>query len=638
MHRISRRRHAREVAAGTTADALAAQGTKGREGDGRGARPASTSFLAAPFGELFAGHRGTYAALVLASLVTLAMTVLPSFAMGVVIDTAFATHSRRQLMTIMGTLLLVHVVRLVTERASERLSSRVRKRNEEALMARLVERLARAPLMVVEAKSPVTINNRLNAIKRIVGFYVDWYVLALSRPLFFALVLGWLAFESRLLTSAILVMTLVYVRLYWLSSQKLRMCFARESEQAEARAAALHEFTQALGTLHIVRRVRSFYEGLAAKGREDDCEAGGDDPDAQGAASGPWLSHLTKTYSSAAFIVVFSLGGWQVIGGELSVGHLIVVNVVFRRILAETRVLIARIRRYYRTAASAEMIGRLLDDLAPPQDEAPVEDQDRARVPAFERIVLRGVGLRRAKADAPVLSDVGLEIRRGQFVAVVGPSGGGKTTLLKMIGRLYAPTSGSVAFVGGEGSEGLAYVSAGDTVFNFSVHGNIAPFGDATREHVTAAARAALADDFIASLPQGYDTLLGSQGLSLSQGQKMRLSLARGFASQAGLLLMDEPTSPLDPAIERRFLDQLREFRGHKTIVMVTHRPAPALEADVVVVVQAGRVVECGAPAALRADARSAFSLWCRDSVADAPQESPEPGCDLPSPWAAGVA
>lgn len=600
----------------------------GKEGS---VRAPSSSFLAAPFRELFAGRRWTFAALVLGSLVTMTMTVLPSFAMGVVIDTAFARHSRRQLMVVMGALLVVHLVRLVAERVCARLAARVRKRNEDVLTTRLVRRLAQAPLMVVEAKSAATVNNRLNAIHRVVTFYVDWYVLALSRPLFFALALGWLAFESRLLAAAILLMTLVYVRLYWLSSQKLRVRFTRASEQAESRAAALHEFTEALGTLHIAGRVLAFYESLGAKGQDEDDEADGDsdDPDAQTAAAEPWLAYLTKTYSSVAFIVVFSLGGWQVIGHELSVGHLIVVNVVFRRILAETRLLIARIRRYYRTAASAEMIGRLLDELSPPAGAAPVADPGPARVPAFERIVLQGVGLRRAKGGAPALSDVHLEIRRGQFVAVVGPSGGGKTTLLKTIGGLYAPTSGSVEFVGGAGSEGLAYVSAGDTVFNLSVHRNIAPFDEATREHTAAAAQIALADDFVAGLPQGYDTVLGSHGVSLSQGQKMRLALARGFASQAGLLLMDEPTSPLDPAIERRFLDQLRELRGRRTIVMATHRSAPALEADVVVVVQGGRVVECGAPAALRADAGSAFSQWCRDSISDATAASPEPAHDL---------
>ena len=184
---------------------------------------------------------------------------------------------------------------------------------------------------------------------------------------------------------------------------------------------------------------------------------------------------------------------------------------------------------------------------------------------------------------------------------------------MKLIAGLYTPSSGKVIYLDGdEEPQRFAFVSPGDMLFDRSVHKNIALHGNASRATVIEAAMNAGAHAFIEQLARGYDTRLRSQGRGLSQGQKQKISLARCLAANAPLMLLDEPTSALDPQSEQRFLENLQRIRPGKTIVMVTHRPAPAMLADLVVVIDGGRQREAGPPMHLLADAGSAFSGWCQ--------------------------
>lgn len=225
----------------------------------------------------------------------------------------------------------------------------------------------------------------------------------------------------------------------------------------------------------------------------------------------------------------------------------------------------------------------------------------------------------------PVLKDVSLHIRPGERVALLGPSGAGKSTLISLVARLYDPDSGRVLIDGHDLREVTlasfrtqsALVQQESFLFNTTVLENLR-FGrpDATQEEVEAAARAANAHNFICDLPDGYNTLVGERGVRLSGGQKQRLSIARAFLVNPQLLLLDEPTSAVEPESEALIVDALERLMRGRTTLVVSHRLSLAHSADRVVVIADGRVVEDGPPDELLARPDSHFAAMVRTDSA----------------------
>ncbi|WP_300972945.1 ABC transporter ATP-binding protein [Sphingomonas sp. LHG3406-1] len=212
------------------------------------------------------------------------------------------------------------------------------------------------------------------------------------------------------------------------------------------------------------------------------------------------------------------------------------------------------------------------------------------------------------QGSAPVLTDVSLFIPAGRTTAIVGPSGAGKSTLLSLLQRFYDPSSGRVlvddvpleAIRLASWRGRLSLMSQDVQLFNESVRANIAyALPGADEEAIIAAARVAHADEFIAHLPEGYDTLIGDRGLRLSGGQRQRLALARTILRGSDILLLDEPTNALDPELEQAFQEALALHSRGKTLVVIAHRLNTIMRADQVIVLEQGRVVEHGAPAEL---------------------------------------
>jgi ABC-type multidrug transport system fused ATPase/permease subunit len=209
-----------------------------------------------------------------------------------------------------------------------------------------------------------------------------------------------------------------------------------------------------------------------------------------------------------------------------------------------------------------------------------------------------------------VLHRVSIRIPRGQTVALCGPSGSGKSTILNLLLRFYDPTQGSVTLDGIDlrsiQRESLrrhfALVQQESFLFNDSILDNIRyGHAEATMEQVRAACLAANAAEFIDKLPQGYDTIVGERGLRLSGGQKQRLSIARAFLANPQILLLDEPTSSVEPDSEAAIVAALGRLMAGRTTVLTSHRPSLIARADVVYVLDQGQVVDSGRPGEVRA-------------------------------------
>jgi ATP-binding cassette subfamily C protein CydD len=222
-------------------------------------------------------------------------------------------------------------------------------------------------------------------------------------------------------------------------------------------------------------------------------------------------------------------------------------------------------------------------------------------------IVFERVSFGYPSREAQVLREVDLELRAGETLAVVGPSGGGKSTLLSLLLRFVEPSSGRI-LVGGDDLTSvdpaawrtqLAYVPQSPTLFRGTVAHNIR-LGDPAAEddRVRMAAELAAAHDFVVELPQGYETLVGDGGRQLSSGQRRRLALARAFLRNAPLVLLDEPTADLDRASAELVADAIETLRVGRTVLLVAHDPDLAAVADRVVRLESGTLLEPAAEAA----------------------------------------
>ena len=250
------------------------------------------------------------------------------------------------------------------------------------------------------------------------------------------------------------------------------------------------------------------------------------------------------------------------------------------------------------SSAAADRVMEMLDTASEPGLEPGLPALPRhARAVAFE-----GVRLVYPGAERPALDGVDLEIPFGSTVAFVGPNGSGKTTLLSLVPRLFDPDAGRVLVDGtdiarvalGSLREQIGVVTQETVLFRRTVRDNIAYGLTVPDEKIMDAVRRARAEDIVARLPQGLDTVLAEGGLSLSGGQRQRLAIARAILRDPSILILDEATSMIDAESEARIADALTEFSRGRTCLVVAHRLSTVVHADRIVVMDEGRVVDAG--------------------------------------------
>ncbi len=310
-------------------------------------------------------------------------------------------------------------------------------------------------------------------------------------------------------------------------------------------------------------------------------------------------SPMSEFLSAIVVIIVLWFGGKLILSGGSNIGaaDFITYIVVFSQIISPAKSFSQGYYNIQKGVASADRIFEILD-----ADEVITDKENPIRTDRFNQsIEYQGVSFRYGKDD--VLKDINLSIQKGKVVALVGESGGGKSTMVDLLPRFYDVSEGRILLDGHDLRDykisdlrGLMGIVTQDTIlFNDTVFNNIA-FGmeNVSKEAVVEAAKIANAHDFIMEMEDGYDTTIGDRGMNLSGGQRQRLSIARAVLKNPPILILDEATSSLDTESERLVQDALSKVMSQRTSIVIAHRLSTIQHADEIIVLQKGQIIERG--------------------------------------------
>ncbi|HVE65301.1 MAG TPA: ABC transporter ATP-binding protein, partial [Thermoanaerobaculia bacterium] len=396
-----------------------------------------------------------------------------------------------------------------------------------------------------------------------------------------------LSWRLALVTALVLPAILFFSGLY---SGRIRAATRKQRVREGEMAGRLHE---AIAGIHLVQMFA----------REDEEDARLRSINKKSLREGLKAARLEATLNRAVELSVgvataatLWLGAIQVISGRLTTGELVVFVAYMQALYRPLRRISRVTKRAAKASANLERVTALLDE------RTDVRDGSRV-APAFAgEIRFEGVDFA-YKRGTPVLNGIDLVVEAGSTVALVGATGGGKSTLVNLVPRLYDPVAGNVRIDGIDVREftlkslrdQISIVPQDGMLFAGTFHENIA-YGKTgcTRDEVEEAARAALIHDVIQAYPEGYESVIGERGVTLSGGQRQRLAIARALLKDAPIVLLDEPTTALDAESESLVLIALERLLEKRTAILIAHRFSTIRRADMIVVVDQGRIVERG--------------------------------------------
>ena len=321
--------------------------------------------------------------------------------------------------------------------------------------------------------------------------------------------------------------------------------------------------------------------------------------DAELNASATWKKYVPifEFLSNILTVVLMLYGGYMVIDGEITIGNMVTVNGYLWMLTMPLRMAGWWVNDIHRFTTSAEKIYKTYSE--EPDIKKPCQPVERKHFNGD--VEFKDVSYRAENTD--IISNISFRVKAGQTVGIIGSTGSGKSTIMNLLGRFYDTTTGSV-FVDGVNVRDLDLYELRDNIgiamqdvflFSDTIEGNIA-YGrpNCSFEEVKKAAKMADANLFIQNMPEGYDTIVGERGVGLSGGQKQRISLARALVKDPAILILDDTTSAVDMETESYIQDQLKKIEKDCTIFIIAYRISSIKDADMILVMDKGRIVECG--------------------------------------------
>ena len=539
-------------------------------------------------------YRGVLIQVLAASFVVQLFTLANPLLIQVIIDKVISQRSLDTLQVLGIALVVVTILEGVLGSLKTFLFAETTNRIDQRLGAEVIDHLLRLPLGYFDRRPVGELGTRVAELEKIRNFLTGQALTTILDAAFSVIYILVMVIYSWLLTLIALSVLPIQIGLTVLGAPLFRRQFRAAAEENAKTQSHLVEVLTGIQTVkaqnvEMVSRWRwqEFYSQYIARTFEK-------------TITGTALNQTSQVLQKISQLMVLWIGASMVLSGDLTLGQLI----AFRIISGYVTQPLLRLSTIWQNIQELRVSFERLADVIDTPEESDEVDKSKVMLPPLHgEVRFEGLSFRFRPGQPEVLKDINLEIKSGTFVGIVGQSGSGKSTLMKLLPRLYEPGEGRILIDGYDIAKVELYslrrqigiVPQDPLLFSGTVSENIALTNpEASSEEIVRAARLANAHDFIMELPSGYSTPVGERGAALSGGQRQRVAIARTLLSNPKLLVMDEATSALDYETERKVCDNLLENMDEQTVFFITHRLSTIRQADVIVMLHQGAVVEVG--------------------------------------------
>lgn len=463
-----------------------------------------------------------------------------------------------------------------------------------SLGAEIINHLLRQPLSYFEKRSVGELSSRVNELENIRSFLTGTALTIVLDGIFSLIYIGVMMLYNPLLTLVALGTLPLFLLLTLIASPLLQKQLRAKAEQ---NARTQSYLVQVLNGIHTVkaqnleRHSRNIWQQRYSRYVVDSFRT---------VITGTLASSTSNFLNKVSQLLVIWVGAYLVVKGQLSLGELIAFRIISGYVTTPLMRLAQIWQNFQETALSLE---RLRDILDRPQEQ-PAQERENVPLPLIEGAVqYKNVSFRFPNSKQLQLNKINLQVTPGTFVGIVGQSGSGKSTLTKLLVRFYYPEQGKILIDNYDITKVELYslrrqmgvVPQDSLLFEGTVQENIALTNpEATIEEIIAAAKVAVAHDFIMNLANGYNTNVGERGANLSGGQRQRIAIARTILQNPRMLILDEATSALDYATEQQVCFNLAQAAQERTVFFITHRLNTIKNADLILVMDNGQIIEQG--------------------------------------------